>query len=337
MEKISMPYAKSARIAGLGSGFPSQIVTNKDLEKIVDTTDQWISERTGIKERRILRDGEQNSDMAKEAGLKAIAAAGLTPMDIDMIIACTTSADRWMPSMASTVQMKIGANNGSSCFDLLTACAGWMSGLELASSLVRTGARKHVLVIGSEALSRFINWKDRSTCVLFGDAAGASVISACEPGAPGELLDISVGSDGRYGDILDLPGGGSQTPANAAMIENDLQFIRMNGQEVYKHAVRNMVAVCESLLEKHKLTVADIDWFVPHQANIRIIETIGKKLGIPSEKVAINLDRFGNTSSATVPTCFDEYALAGKIKRGQLVLMTTFGGGITWAGGLVRW
>jgi 3-oxoacyl-[acyl-carrier-protein] synthase-3 len=337
MEKISMPYAKSARIAGLGSAFPSQIVTNKDLEKIVDTTDQWISERTGIKERRILRDNEQNSDMGRDASIKAIAAAGLTPMDIDMIIACTTSSDRWMPSMASVVQAKIGAHNGGACFDLLTACAGWMAGLEVASSLVRTGSRKNVLVIGSEALSRFINWKDRSTCVLFGDGAGASVISACEPGAPGELLDIRVGSDGRFGDILDLPGGGSQTPPTPAMLEKDFQFIRMNGQEVYKHAVRNMVATCDSLMKDHELTVADIDWFVPHQANIRIIETIGKKLGFPMEKVAINLDRFGNTSSATVPTCFDEYALAGKIKRGHLVLMTTFGGGITWAGGLVRW
>jgi len=334
-----MPQAPAlrSRIAGLGSAFPSQVLTNKDLEKIVDTTDQWISERTGIKERHILRDGEQNSDMGTEASLKAIAAAGLTPMDIDMIIACTTSSDRWMPSMASVVQAKIGAHNGGACFDLLTACAGWMAGLQVADSLVRTGARKNVLVIGSEALSRFMNWKDRSTCVLFGDGAGASVISACKPGEGGEILDIRVGSDGRYGDILDLPGGGSQTPASPAMLEQNFQYIRMNGQEVYKHAVRNMVATCEALMTEHKLTVNDIDWFVPHQANIRIIDTIGKKLGFPAEKVAVNLDRYGNTSSATIPTCFDEYARAGKIKRGQLVLMTTFGGGITWAGGLVRW
>jgi 3-oxoacyl-[acyl-carrier-protein] synthase III len=339
MEKIRMPNSvkRSSRIAGLGSGFPTQVLTNHDLEKLVDTSDQWISERTGIKERRKLRDNEQNSDMAAEASLKAIAAAGLTPMDIDMIIGATTSSDRWMPSLASTIQAKIGANNGGSCFDLLTACAGWMSGLELADSLVRTGARKNVLVVGSEALSRFINWKDRTTCVLFGDGAGASVVSACEPGAPGEILELRVGSDGRYGDILDLPGGGSQCPPSAEMVEKNLQYIRMNGQEVYKHAVRNMVSVCEEVLAARKLSVDDVAWFVPHQANMRIIETIGKKLGIPMEKVVINLHKYGNTSSATVPTAFDEYARAGKIKRGDLVLMTTFGGGITWAGGLVRW
>jgi 3-oxoacyl-[acyl-carrier-protein] synthase-3 len=337
MEKILMPNSTRSRISGLGSAFPSQVLTNHDLEKIVDTSDQWISERTGIKERRKLRDDEQNSDMAAEAARNAIEMAGITPMDIDMIIGATTSSDRWMPSLASTIQAKIGANNGAACFDLLTACAGWMAGLELADSLVRTGARKNVLVIGAEALSRFINWKDRTTCVLFGDGAGASVVTACKPGEPGEILDIRVASDGRFGDILDLPGGGSRCPPSPAMLERNFQFIRMNGQEVYKHAVRNMVAVCEDVLKAHSLTVDDIDWFVPHQANVRIIETIGKKLGISMDKVAINLDKYGNTSSATIPTCFDEYARAGKIKHGQLVLMTTFGGGITWAGGLVRW
>jgi 3-oxoacyl-[acyl-carrier-protein] synthase-3 len=326
-----------ARIAGLGSGFPSKVLTNHDLEKIVDTSDQWITERTGIRARRVLRDGEQNSDMGAEAARQAIAMAGLTPMDIDMVIGATTSSDRWMPSMAATIQAKIGAHNGGSCFDLLTACAGWMSGLELADSLVRTGARKNVLVIGSEALSRFMNWKDRTTCVLFGDGAGASVVSAGKPGDPGEILAVRAGSDGRYGDILDLPGGGSQCPPSVAMVEQNLQYIRMNGQEVYKHAVRNMVSICEELMREQKVSVNDIDWFVPHQANLRIIDTIGKKLGIPMEKVAINLDRYGNTSSATVPTCMDEYVRDGRIKRGQLVLMTTFGGGITWAGGLVRW
>jgi 3-oxoacyl-[acyl-carrier-protein] synthase-3 len=333
----SLSGYKRSRISGFGSAFPSQVLTNHDLEKIVDTSDQWISERTGIKERRKLRDDEQNSDLGAEAALKAIAAAGIKPDDVDMVIACTTTSDRWMPSMAAIIQAKIGANNGGSCFDLLSACAGWMSGLELADSLVRTGARKNVLVIGAEALSRFVNWKDRSTCVLFGDAAGASVITGCEPGAPGELLDIRVGSDGRFGDILDLPGGGSQFPPSPAMLEKNFQFIRMNGQEVYKHAVRNMVGVCEEIMKAHDITVDDIDWFVPHQANVRIIETIGKRLGFPMEKVAMNLQKYGNTSSATVPTCFDEYARDGRIKRGQLVLMTTFGGGITWAGGLVRW
>ena len=332
-----MPQTIRSRIAAFGSAFPDQILTNHDLEKIVDTSDQWITERTGIRARRKLADGEQNSDIAAAACLKALKVAGVKPEEVDLIIGCTTSPDRFMPSLAATVQAKIGANNGGAAYDLFTACAGWMTGLQVADAFVRTGQYKNVLVIGSEALSRFINWQDRSTCVLFGDGAGASLVQAGKAGDPGEILELTVHSDGRYGDILDLPGCGSQRPATQAVIDQNLQFIRMNGQEIYKHAVRSMVSACEEVLARHKYTVDDVDWFVPHQANMRIVETIGKKLGIPLEKVAINLDKYGNTSSATIPTCFDEYAQAGKIKRGDLVLMTTFGGGLTWAGGLVRW
>jgi 3-oxoacyl-[acyl-carrier-protein] synthase-3 len=328
---------KRSRITSLGSYFPSQVITNHDLEKIVDTSDQWISERTGIKERRKLRDGEQNSDMAAGAALAALKKAGVSPSEVDLIIGATTSPDRWMPCLAATVQAKIGAPPSGTAFDMLAACAGWMAGLQMADAMVRTGYYKNVLVIGSEALSRFVNWKDRTTCVLFGDGAGASLVQPAKPGDRGEILEIEVHSDGRFGDILDLPGVGSQNPASPEVVENNLQFIRMNGQEVYKHAVRNMVSVCESVLEKQKLTVADIDWFVPHQANLRIIDTIGKKLGFPSEKVAMNVQKYGNTSSATVPTCLDEYIDAGKVKKGDLVLMTTFGGGVTWAGALIRW
>ena len=326
-----------SRIAGLGSYFPSQVVTNHDLEKIVDTSDQWISERTGIKERRKLGDNEQNSDMAAGAALAAIKAAGLKVTDIDLIIGCTTSPDRWMPSLACTVQAKIGVPPSGTAYDMLAACAGWMAGVQMADAMVRVGTYKNVLVIGSEALSRFVNWKDRGTCVLFGDGAGASVVTACKAGDRGEILDVEVHSDGRFGDILDLPGGGSQFPSTVETVEKNLQYIRMNGQEVFKHAVRNMTSVCESILEKQKLTVDDINWFVPHQANIRIIESVGKKLAFPMEKVAMNVQKYGNTSSATVPTCLDEYVQAGKVKKGDLVLMTTFGGGITWAGCLIRW
>jgi len=327
----------SSRISGLGSHFPSQVVTNHDLEKIVDTSDQWISERTGIKERRKLRDNEQNSDMATGAALLAIKQAGLTPDQIDLIIGCTTSPDRWMPSMACTVQAKIGAPPTGAAFDILAACAGWMAGLQMADAMVKTGHYKNVLVLGSEALSRFVNWKDRSTCVLFGDAAGASVVTACKPGDRGEILSVRLQSDGRYGEILDLPGCGSQIPASPVVLENNLQFIRMNGGEVFKHAVRNMVSICQKILEEQKLQIEDIDWLIPHQANIRIIDSVGKKLAIPIEKVAMNVQKYGNTSSATVPTCLDEYVQAGRIKEGDLVLMTSFGGGINWAGCLVRW
>ncbi len=328
---------KCSRIVALGSWFPSQVVTNQDLEKIVDTSDQWISERTGIKERRKLSSNEQNSDMAAGAAIAALKKAGVSPADVDLIIGCTTSPDRWMPSLAATVQAKIGASKTGTAFDILAACAGWIAGLQLADSLARTGTYKNILVIGSEALSRFVNWQDRSTCVLFGDGAGAAFVQSGKPGDPGEILQVEVHSDGRFGDILDLPGCGSMNPASPEVLKNNLQFIRMNGQEVYKHAVRNMVSVCESILEKQKISINEIDWLIPHQANMRIIEHVGKKLGVPPEKVAINVHKYGNTSSATVPTCLDEYTQAGKVKKGDLVLMTTFGGGITWAGCLVRW
>lgn len=326
-----------ARILAFGSAFPEQILTNDDLAKFVDTSDEWISGRTGIRARRRLKEGEQNSDIAAAAALKALEKAGRKPEEVDLIIGCTNSPDRWMPSLAATVQAKIGANNGAAAYDLVTACAGWMAGLQVASAFARTGQYKNILVIGSEALSRFLNWKDRTTCVLFGDGAGACLVGPGNPGDPGEILDIRVHSDGRYGDILDLPGTGSQCPANNEVVEKNMQFFRMNGQEVYKHAVRGMASVCEEVMQANKVTVSDIQWFVPHQANIRIIETVGKKLGMPTEKVALNVHKYGNTSAATVPTCFDEYVDSGKIKHGDLVLMTTFGGGITWAGGLIRW
>lgn len=329
--------AVRSRISGLGSYFPSNVVTNADLEKIVDTSDEWISTRTGIKERRRLRDNEQNSDMAAGAALQAIERAGITVNDIDMIIGCTTTPDRWMPSLACTVQAKIGVPPTGPAYDILAACSGWITGLQLADAMVRSGTFKNVLVIGSEALSRFVNWEDRGTCVLFGDAAGASVVTACQPGAPGEILDVRAYSDGRYGDILDLPGCGSRDPASPEVLEKNMHYLRMNGPEVFKHAVRNMVSVCEIILKAQKLTMDDIDWLIPHQANIRIIDAVGKKLNAPAEKVALNVHKYGNTSSATVPTCLDEYVQAGKVKKGHLVLMTTFGGGINWSGALIRW
>jgi 3-oxoacyl-[acyl-carrier-protein] synthase-3 len=332
-----MPTNPRARIAAFGTGFPEQVITNHDLEKIVDTSDQWITERTGIRERRKLSDGEQNSDIAAKACLDALKKAGVKPEQVDLIIGCTTSPDRFMPSLAATVQAKIGAHSGGAAYDLFSACSGWMAGLQVADAMVRTGHYKNVLVIGSEALSRFVNWKDRTTCVLFGDGAGASLIQSCKAGAPGEILELAVHADGRYGDILDLPGGGSQTPPTHETVDQNLQYIRMNGQEIYKHAVRSMVSSCEEVMAKQKVTVKDIAWFVPHQANLRIVETIGKKLNFPMEKVALNLHKYGNTSSATIPTCFDEYVEDGRIKKGDLVLMTTFGGGLTWAAGLIRW
>lgn len=332
-----MPNTLRSRIAAFGTCFPEQIVTNDDLAKIVDTSDAWISERTGIRARRKLGPNEQNSDIAAEACRRALKKANVKPEQVDLILGCTTSPDRFMPSLAATVQAKIGCNSGGAAYDLFSACAGWMAGLQAADAFVRSGHYKNVLVIGSEALSRFVNWQDRTTCVLFGDGAGATLVQPCKAGDPGEILDVVVHADGRYGDILDLPGGGSQTPPTHETVDKNFQYIRMNGQEIYKHAVRNMVSACEEVLAKQKVEVKDVAWFVPHQANLRIIETIGKKLSFPMERVALNIQNYGNTSSATIPTCFDEYEEAGKIKRGDLVLMTTFGGGLSWAAGLIRW
>jgi len=326
-----------SRIAAFGSAFPDQVLTNLDLEKIVDTSDQWIRERTGIQERRKLSDNEQNSDIASASALKALKKAGVSPSEVDLILGCTTTPDRFMPSLAATVQVKIGAKPGGAAYDIFTACAGWMTGLQMADSFVRTGQYKNVLVIGAEALSRFVNWQDRTTCVLFGDGSGSALVVPGKAGDPGEIFEVQVRADGRYGDALDLPGIGSQMPASQYVLDNNLHYIRMNGQEIFKHAVRNMVSVCEDILKHQNLTTKDIAWLVPHQANLRIIEAVGKYLNFPLDKVAINVHKYGNTSSATIPTCFDEYVEAGKIKKGDLVLMTTFGGGLSWAGALVRW
>lgn len=326
-----------SRIVSFGSCFPEQIVTNHDLEKLVDTSDQWIAERTGIRARRKLRDDENNSDIASKAAEVAIQRAGINREDIDLILCCTNTPDRWMPSLGATVQAKLGLTNGSAAYDLLTACAGWMAGLQVADAFIRTQQYKCILVIGSEALSRWINWKDRTTCVLFGDGAGASVVMPGKPGDRGEILDLRVHTDGRFGDALDMPGCGSKRPPRPDVLEANEHFIHMNGQEIFKHAVRNMASVCEEVLARQNMTTAQIDWFVPHQANSRIIEAVAKKLDYPLERVAFNVQNYGNTSAATIPTCFDEYVQSGQIKPGQTVLITTFGGGLTWAGGIIRW
>lgn len=328
---------KRSKILALGSAFPDQIVTNKDLEKFVDTSDQWIRERSGIHERRKLRDGENNSDFAASAALNALKKAGLKPTDVDLIISCSNSPDKWLPAMACIVQNKIGAHNNCGAFDLLAACAGWVVGLQVADQFIKAGTHKAILVIGSEAMTRFLNWNDRATCVLFGDGAGACVVVPAEEKDKSEILTVKMHSDGRYGDILDMPGTGSTMPTSKEVLENNLCYFRMNGGEVFKHAVRNMASIAEEILEENNVKVEDIDWFIPHQANIRIIEAVAKKLSFPTEKIALNVHKYGNTSAATIPSAFDEYVDTKKIKRGDLVLMSTFGGGLTWAGALIRW
>lgn len=328
---------RRSKILALGSAFPDQVLTNADLEKIVDTSDTWIQERSGIKERRRLRDGENNSDLAAKASLSAIAKAKMKPTDIDFIVNCTNTPDRLLPAMACVVQKKIGASP-STCgaIDVTAACAGWVVGISIADQFIRSGMYKNILVIGAEAISRYVNWQDRATCVLFGDAAGAAIITETEDATKSLIYSSHMHSDGRFTDILDMPAGGSENPVTAEVIAQNLNKIRMRGTEVFKQAVKAMADVAVEELETNNLKISDIDWFIPHQANIRIIEAVAKKLDFPMEKVLLNVHKYGNTSAATIPTAFDEFADNGTIKRGHNVLMTSFGAGLTWASALVK-
>lgn len=323
-----------ARIIGTGSYAPEKVMTNDDLEKIVETSDEWIQTRTGIKERHIAREDEQTSDMAVEAAKRALEMAGKTPQDVDMIIVGTISADMPMPSCAAFVQHKLGAKCPS--FDVSAACAGSLYGLAVADKFVQTGAAKCVLVIGVELLSRILNWEDRNTCVLFGDAAGAMLVGP-EPDDAKGILSTHLHTDGSVAEILTIPGGGSRHPVTHQMVDDKLQFVHMNGREVYKVAVRSLTEVVQEALAANGYTADDVDHVVPHQANIRIVDTVLQRLKVPREKAILNIDRYGNTSSASVPITLDEGVRLGRIKPGDLVAMMAIGAGMSWGGALLRW
>jgi 3-oxoacyl-[acyl-carrier-protein] synthase-3 len=329
--------ALHSRLLAFGSAFPERILSNHELALRMDTSDAWIRERTGIEQRRQLAEGQNNSDIAVAAALAAIQRAGIAATDIDLVLACTNTPDRWLPSLGSAVQARLGLRPGVPAYDIVTACAGWLAGLQTADALVRSGHHRHVMVIGSEALTRFVDWTDRNTCVLFGDGAGATIVAAADAGDPGRLIDVRLHSDGRFGDIMQLPAGGTAMPTTPEAAAHRLNCIHMDGREVYAHAVRAMVDVSNEVLARNGLTARDLDWFVPHQANLRIIQAVARRLGVPEERVATNVHKYGNTSTATIPTCLDEYVGDGRIRPGQLVLMTAFGGGLTWASGLMRW
>ena len=323
-----------ARIIGTGSYAPEKILTNEALSERIETSDEWIRSRTGIRERHIARDDEQTSDMAAEAARRALAMAGKTPADLDLIIVGTISGDMPMPSCAAFVQAKLGSH--APAFDVSAACAGSIYGLAIADKFVRTGAAKCALVIGVELLSRILDWEDRNTCVLFGDAAGAMIVGP-EPEEAKGILSTHLHADGTLTDILKIPGGGSVNPVTHEMVEQRLQFVKMNGREVYKVAVRSLTDVVNEALAANALTTADIDHVVPHQANIRIVDTVLERLGIPRDKAILNIERFGNTSSASVPITLDEGVRSGRIKPGDLVAMMAIGAGMTWGSALVRW
>ncbi|WP_395666710.1 beta-ketoacyl-ACP synthase III [Methylocella sp.] len=324
-----------SQILGTGAYAPKRVLTNRDLEALVATSDEWIVSRTGIRERRIAAEGEDTSDMAVVAARHALAMAGCAPEELDMIIVGTISADMPLPSCAALVQAKLGARNAFA-FDVAAACAGSLYGLSIADRFIATGGARRALVIGAELLSRLVDWTDRNTCVLFGDAAGAMVLGPTEDSARG-LLSIHLHSDGAAADILNIPGGGSRTPPSVDMLERKLDKVHMNGREVYKYALRVLPLAIEEALSANGLGVGDIDHVVSHQANLRIVEAALERLGVPMEKCWVNLDRYGNTSSASLPISLDEANRAGRLKQGDLIAMMAIGAGMAWGAGLMRW
>jgi len=317
---------------------PEKILTNDDLSKIVDTSDEWITTRTGIKERRIAADNQATSDLATEAAQRAMDSAGVKPEEIDLIVVATVTPDMPFPSTACFVQKNIGASNAV-CFDISAACSGFLYALQIARNFLNAGTRSTALVIGAEKLSTLINWTDRNTCVLFGDGAGAVVIRAVDSDteAPGRVLSTVMGSDGNLVNLLRVPGGGSACPITAANIDSRLNTIHMEGKETFKHAVTRMCQASEKALEMAGLTKEDISLVIPHQANARIITAIADRLDLPHEKAFMNVDKYGNTSAATIPVALDEANRQGRLKPGDIVLLVAFGGGFTWASSVIRW
>ncbi|MEK6585611.1 MAG: beta-ketoacyl-ACP synthase III [Nitrospirota bacterium] len=320
-------------IAGIGSYVPARVLTNADLERMVATSDEWIRERTGIRERRIAATGEACSDLAVQAGKRALTAAGLAATDLDMILVATCTGDYPLPATACLVQHQLGATKAAAC-DLSAACCGFVYALSVADAYIKTGMR-HVLVIGSEVMSAITDWTDRNTCVLFGDGAGAVVVSASD-GERG-ILSTHLRSDGTLCELIMVPGGGSRTPPSEKVIDERLQYIKMKGNETFKVAVRSLEEIARSTLAANHLRVEDIDLYVPHQANIRILKAVMERLGLPIEKVMLNVDRYGNTSAASIPIALDEAVREGRIKDGSLVLLGAFGAGLTWASAVIRW
>jgi 3-oxoacyl-[acyl-carrier-protein] synthase-3 len=321
-------------IIGTGSYLPERIITNSDLEKIVDTTDEWIVTRTGIRQRRIADKNTATSDLATKAAEEALKSSGLKAQDLDMIIVATVTPDMNFPSTACIVQKNIGAMNAAA-FDLEAACSGFLYAMVMANQCIATGLYRCVMVIGAECLTKFVNWQDRNTCVLFGDGAGAAIISRVESGYG--LLAQCLGADGNSARLLTLEAGGSRQPASIETVEKQMHYIHMDGSEVFKFAVRIMATMAEEVVKRAGLSKEDVDYLVPHQANIRIIEAARKRLNLPKNKVHINLDRYGNISAASIPVALDEAVRMGNIKKGDQVALVGFGAGLTWGACLMKW
>jgi len=322
-----------ARIVGTGSYVPERVLTNADLERMVATSDSWIVERTGIRERRIAAPGEACSDLGTKAAERALEAAGLTAADLDLILVATCTGDSPLPSTACLIQHRLGAVRAAAC-DISAACCGFVYALAVGDAYVKTGLR-HILVVGAEVMSVITDWTDRSTCILFGDGAGAVVLGPAD-GDRG-ILSSHLHSDGNLWDLICVPGGGSRIPPSDKMLADGLQYIKMKGNETFKVAVKTLEESARETLSANHLSMDDLDLYVPHQANARIIKAVADRLELPMEKVVLNMDRYGNTSAASIPLALDEAVRAARVKDGSLVMIAAFGSGLTWASALIRW
>ena len=325
--------AQNAGIIGMGHSYPEGILTNADLEKMVDTNDEWITTRTGIKQRHKAEPDEYTSQFGTKAALQALERAGLEPTDIDIIVCATTTPDQIMPSTGALIQAQIGATNAAG-MDVFAACSGFLYGITMVESMIRTGQIRYALVVGAEILTKYVDYTDRGTCVIFGDGAGAAVLGPVPEGKG--ILATKIKSDGRYEEQLFCPGGGTKLGTTHETIENRDHFFKMRGNELFKVAVRSMADISAEMVEKAGYTVDDIDIVIPHQANQRITDAVASRLGVPDEKVYSNIAEMGNTSSASIPIAIDECIESGRIKEGSLVLLTAFGGGVTWGGTVIR-
>lgn len=325
-----------SKVAGTGSYLPEKLLTNSDLEKLVETNDQWIVERTGIRRRHIAAEGENTSDLALKACQSALQVAGMTAKDIDLLIVATVSGDQVMPSTAAVLQSKLGCRDIMS-FDLSAACSGFVYSVSVADQFIRTGMYKNILIVGAEVLHRFVNYKDRETCILFGDAAGAWVLSRAEESDKNIIFSSHLHADGSLGDLFVLPAGGSAIPFSQKVIDDGTQYVRMKGREIFKNAVRTLTQCCHEALSANGYKSEDVSWLVPHQANVRILEAVADHFEFPKEKVIMTLEDTGNTSAASIPVAFDIAVQDGRIKRGQLILLAAFGAGLTSGSILLRY
>ncbi len=330
---------RKVRITGTGSALPEKIVTNADLSKIVETTDEWITTRTGIKERRLASETTATSDLSIQAAKQALAAAELPASELDVIIVATCTPDHFFPSVACLVQKALGAKKAAA-FDVSAACSGFLYALSVGKSLIESGAHKKTLIIGADLLSKFTDWKDRSTCVLFGDGAGAMVLESDETNGPSTsptILAVDLGADGSETDILKIPGGGSRHPMSEESFKEFPPYIHMDGKEVYKHAVTRMIETAGKALAKCGKKPEDLSLLIPHQANLRIIESIAKRMQLPMEKVFLNIHKYGNMSAATTIVALDEARRRGQLKAGDVVELIAFGAGLTWGAAVIQW